>query len=135
MKWLMFGYAEVKTKPLLAQIKQDNVALIDIRFFPSSISPYRRKDYFEQQLPDHYLSLPQWGNVNFKEAKDIQISDFDGGWITLTKWLEGKSFEGLLLMCGCWDEDTCHRSVVAQWLKEQHGIEVCEISTFLRSLK
>lgn len=100
-------------------VERLDAMLIDIRMQPWS----RRPEWQKRSLLDHfgagrYLHDPRLGNSNYNNDKPIQLAAPDKavGAIKamLTKW-------PIVLMCGCRDWHTCHRTVAAEYLAEQLG--------------
>jgi uncharacterized protein (DUF488 family) len=92
--------------------------LIDARLKPvSRYDPQWYRKNLENYFGKAYLSLTEWGNLNYKNdlaPKGIfMIADFRAG---LEKLPDGRS---ALVMCVCKNYHTCHRSELARLLQLQ----------------
>jgi len=102
----------------------DRPTIIDIRLKPWSNHPEWCRPSLMERFPGEYIHEDRLGNVNYKSGGPIQLKD---EWAGLNR-LEDLSKEGdLVLLCACWSEKTCHRSVVAEGLRAR-GIPVVELT-------
>jgi hypothetical protein len=109
---------------LNAAMKRDEPLLVDIRLNPWSDQPDYQREILEKRLGERYLSLPEWGNVNYKRGP-IQIRDFQAG---LRRLVALTPLRPVVLMCGCLSYGSCHRAEIARQLEVAGWASVQEYS-------
>jgi hypothetical protein len=96
--------------------------VVDIRFKPFSRQPEWNKSALEQYFPPlTYYSLPNFGNVNYKNGGPIHLSAPGTGLVELKPILARNP---VILLCACHQLETCHRKVVAEELAKRLEVEV-----------
>lgn len=113
------GYQRHKVVVLRNLADQLKAKIVDIRINPTSLHPDYRRTKLMAFLGERYISLPEWGNINYKNDEPIKIKDFAKG-LEIFKRIEGNT----LLMRACLDRATCHRQIIAEMI----GGEVLEIT-------
>lgn len=122
-----------KIKTFDAMVRRAGLLVFDIRLNPWSMAPCWRKAELcdrlgnAQTFPDgRYLHVPALGNVNYRTGEEIQIQNLAFGIDTV---MESCRITGLspLLLCGCPDYESCHRSVVGEAFAG-HARRWCEIT-------
>jgi uncharacterized protein (DUF488 family) len=115
------GYGRTQPEQLINLVHELGAILVDIRF-----SPWGRPGFkgFElmRALGPRYLHVKSLGNALYKEG-GMRIADYDAGRAALAK-LDSPA----LLLCACESPEHCHRTVVANLLR-QDGFTVVEVST------
>lgn len=121
------GYTGKKPGDLLALARDNNAVIVDIRKSASSRVPCWRGPELASLLGERYVHAPQLGNNNYKAGGDIQIADIEGG-VRAVLAIEKPA---VILLCACERADICHRSVVAEALRER-GQAVRELASWTR---
>lgn len=116
------GYQGIKPEVLAATMETLGADLFDIRFNPYSPNPLWQKAGFQKRLGDRYRHVKALGNSAYKTG-GVELVDFDAG-----KQAIEENVRPVILMCACADAHTCHRSTVAEMLRE-HGYETIELRT------
>lgn len=121
----LLGYQGKKPADIAKLVAFTNAKLIDIRLDPTSPNPQWRQAAFVKLVGDEYYHLVTLGNKAYRDAR-IEIVNLSAG----VEWLEGYHRENpnrpIVLMCGCKDSSTCHRTVVGDHLKKV-GWAVAEV--------
>jgi len=116
MKIYTMGYTGWTLKQIERAVMQCDAVLVDVR-----IRPYSRQVIYNQKnlvglLGERYAHIPGFGNRNYKGGP-IVLADFTGGAAKAAE-LMSETGKTLLLMCVCQGWRICHRSLVAEKLKE-----------------
>lgn len=107
------GYMTIKDPALLHKaIVELGAVLVDVRFSPRSRDPDWNIGKLKELYGDRYLHLKELGNENYRGGP-IKIVDLPKGVNRLIAI--GKP---IVLMCGCWKRDECHRHYIVKWLDE-----------------
>lgn len=119
------GYQQLKTVERLKQLAGERGAtVIDIRFSPRSRQPEWDKAALEKTfggIAERYSHLPHFGNVNYKGGGPIKLNAPQTGKTLIKYFLIERP---VILLCACWNVETCHRKVVAELLQREFGVEV-----------
>lgn len=107
------GYYGHQPEALKALADALDATVVDIRFMPASRVPGWRKQALQKLLGDRYLWVQAFGNIHYNDGQPIQIADMAAGVKALIK--QGR--RNYILLCGCRDAHTCHRSVVGEHLR------------------
>ena len=105
-----YGHQPEALKSLAATL---DATVVDIRFMPASRVPGWRKQALQKLLGERYLWVQAFGNIHYNDGQPIQIADMAAGVKALIK--QGR--RNYILLCGCRDAHTCHRSVVGEHLR------------------
>ncbi|MBV8879621.1 MAG: DUF488 family protein [Planctomycetaceae bacterium] len=119
------GYARWK-KPdaFTTEVLRLGARVADIRMRPWSRDPrWRAAGLISRLGRDHYVGVPALGNVNYKSGGPIAIKDLDAG---LAIVLDQERRGPVVLLCGCAEPASCHRTVVAEALRKR-GSDVEEL--------
>lgn len=112
-----WGYQGGTAADLRQYLTATGALLADIRFSPNSRQPEWTRETLVQRHGDAYRWIPALGNVNYRTGGLIQLKDVAGGLAVLRPVLAApKGARPILLMCGCWDVQTCHRRDAAAYL-------------------
>lgn len=115
------GYSGHKLSVLKELAVQLNATIVDIRLNPFSPNPDFRRTFMTEKLGKLYVSLPEWGNVNYNEPDEpIKINKFQRG-LKLFRQIQGNT----IILCACKDRASCHRQVIAEML----DVEVLEVTS------
>lgn len=109
-----YGHQPEALKALAAAL---DATVVDIRFMPASRVPGWRKQALQKLLGDRYLWLQAFGNIHYNDGQPIQIADMAAGVKALIKQRQ----RNYILLCGCRDAHTCHRSVVGSICAASRG--------------
>jgi uncharacterized protein (DUF488 family) len=113
------GYQSIKSSILLTNLaKKLGAVVCDIRFSPHSRDMQWEALELGRKLGALYHPIPDLGNRNYK-GDQIEIANLDYGLSIVHNILVKHP---VILMCGCWDRNTCHRKVVADRFVERIGI-------------
>jgi hypothetical protein len=126
-KLLTLGYQTTNPKELNEFVQNLDAYLCDIRFRPWSPAPQWRGSALRDLVgADRYVHIKALGNPFYKE-----------GTIALLNWQVGKKLveralqkKNVILLCGCFDFEQCHRSLAARCLSREFGIEVENLEGF-----
>ena len=118
-----FGYEAYKITDLDVEVKRLGAIVVDVRF-----SPYARNDAkfnraeLQQRYGAKYVWIQELGNKNYRNGKPIEFMDEALG----ARRLGGITSDGtsVILLCGCQDRTTCHRTELAKRLNEECGWDV-----------
>lgn len=123
-----FGYQGRKPDVLRRLVFDLRGVIVDVRYNPYTTNREWSKNSLVERLGDAYLHLGDWGNRNYKMGGPIEIANFDRG----LERLEAIMLRGLnpILMCACRSPRECHRTVLADALREL-GHEVKELDLLL----
>jgi hypothetical protein len=110
------GYAGRSPEQLRRAVKNLGARVLDIRHKPVSRQAPWRRDQLMRVFGKDYEHLPQLGNPGAFDDGPMRLSDERGG---IAYVLEQAKTSPLILLCGCADARTCHRSLVARLLQEQ----------------
>lgn len=132
MKIYTAGYQSHTPLALRVLAECLQAAVVDVRLSPRSANPAWRLPFLQATFGDRYLHLGEWGNIHYNDGLPIQISDFAGGLHLLQAWLALEDYQAVILLCQCRDAECCHRTVLANSLREL-GCAVRELD-WLRQL-
>lgn len=124
------GYQGWKPDAITNIVRELDATLLDIRLVPTSPYPGWRRSAFEQRfeaagMTSQYKTASGFGNVNYRNGGPIQLKAPEA-YIMATKMLLEAT--PLILLCGCRDHATCHRTAAAQFISEYiGGVEVVHL--------
>lgn len=118
-----FGYQGRKVDDLKAAAEELDAIVVDVRHSPFSRDREWSKWGLAKSLAGRYVHLPEYGNVNYKGGP-ILLKDAKGGTAKLSGVLATKN---LILLCACWNQPACHRTVAAETLSEATGASVIHL--------
>jgi len=123
---LGFGYAGKKLSALVRNVTDLDAVVVDVRFKPWAKDPDFQKTTLSRVLGERYVTGGHFlGNRNYKEGP-IEIVDLRAG----VQLLESIPNEHVVLLCFCWDFNTCHRKVIANHLQTL-GYAYYELTQYL----
>jgi hypothetical protein len=106
------GYSGWTAPELLRQVEQLGALLWDIRMAPYSRAPMWQQGSLRALLGDRYLHVRALGNINYNNGGPIRLAAPE----TCLNRLElALRAQPVILMCGCKDHATCHRTVAADF--------------------
>lgn len=116
------GYARWSPAAVQSEIDRLGATLVDVRMAPTSRRPEWRRDALHALLGRRYVHMPALGNVNFRDGGPIRLHHPEQAVGPIARLLERGP---VVLLCGCDDWQTCHRSVAADYLAQQiDGVQV-----------
>lgn len=118
------GYAGVDSAKLAEFINEKGWRVFDTRFNPRSRQPQWNWGKLNEAMKK-YEHVAALGNVNYKNGGEIKLVDEALGVDAIKKALLQ---EPVVLLCGCKDLHTCHRSYIAERAREQLGCEVIHLT-------
>lgn len=116
------GYSGWKPEQLACVISSLNAMLVDIRFSPRSRVPQWNGGRLATLVgPESYLHLKALGNANYKNGGPVELVAVHAGIASVADILCTRP---VVLLCGCKDHATCHRTNAAEAIAEALGCEV-----------
>lgn len=126
MKIYTLGYSGWKFDDVVAVLDRLDAHLVDVRLVPRSRNPDFNGNSLVRHTSGRYVWVRQLGNVNYKLEAPIKLVDFEAGAAAVKAVAD--SGKAIILLCGCKDVASCHRSHVAQRLAELWNAEVEHLS-------
>ena len=126
MRFYTAGYAGQSPEALNRIAGDLDAVVIDIRYNPVSRDPRWSFGALSAAVGVRYKHVPAWGNPNHHTGRTCAIADYIGGLSDMTTWSRLWLKENAILLCGCSDPETCHRTLLAQKLAAA-GHEVSEL--------
>lgn len=118
------GYQGRKPETLQRLAEQLDAIVVDIRISPHSrVLGWDQKDLIKL-LHANYMWVHSFGNENYNNDGPIEIVDFQEG----VNRLKRRRVNNYILLCVCSDAETCHRTVVGEFLKANTQQEVREVT-------
>jgi len=114
------GYSGRKLHEIEAFVEEKQAILFDIRYSPRSRNPTWNEGNLRKTFGARYKHIRALGNANYR-GNSVRIENFDAGLRAITQ-----SGRPVILMCACKEYEHCHRSVVADRLREL-GFSVSEL--------
>lgn len=140
-----FGYTGHTPVQLAAAACELGALVIDTRFAPRSRHPRWNADMLREALTcpndtrPHYLSVPEFGNVNYKSGEAIRIANYDAGlrrvralyvgFQEIEFGQEADIYPHFILLCACKDAAICHRTEIAERLARDLNTSFAELDT------
>lgn len=119
------GYRKILPKEIEVFRVANHALVLDIRFNAHSPHPVYRPGALKVTFgAENYLAFPEFGNPNYKNGLPIYLKDPRSGFARIQKI--GETRQAVILLCGCVDESTCHRTFAGAFL-ERLGYTVAEI--------
>lgn len=109
------GYARWSIEEVERQIDELDALLTDVRHSPYTSKPGFSKPKLASRFGTDYLHVPGFGNTNYKEGP-INLAAPEEG-LRRLHTRDGP----FVLLCGCRDPETCHRTRVAHVIQEEVG--------------
>ena len=124
------GYQDGNITPRMldAWLKMNDTLLVDIRWKPYAKNQAWTQQYLHKHFGTRYLWLgSDLGNTNYMKTRGdaIYIHDLDAGIKDLIHILEDKP---CVIMCACWEFQTCHRKTISHHLAAKHDIEAIHLT-------
>jgi uncharacterized protein (DUF488 family) len=117
------GYQGLKVDALLKFAELHDALVLDVRMSPMARDASWRKKALMTSLGNRYRHAEQFGNVNYKggpiELKDPKQGIAKVGPILLK--------QPVILLCACWNQRECHRTVVADLIRDTYQVEVVHL--------
>ncbi len=123
------GYSGWTLDGVAGALDATGALLVDTRLNPWSWKAGFKKRELEARFGARYLHVRALGNVRYKDGnapqdRPIKLADEPAGLALLAELLRERP---VVLMCGCADVRTCHRSYVARRMRETTGIEAVDL--------
>lgn len=107
------GYHGHKPQDLRTLALNLEAVVVDIRLSPVSKMAEWNKVSLMNTLAARYMVVQEFGNVNYKNGGEIRIKNPTEGANRLMR----RGAKNYILLCGCRDAETCHRTVVGDFLR------------------
>jgi len=120
VKVYTIGYGGREPQDILRLARKLFADVWDIRFSARSRNAKWRQDSLARLLAGRYRHMMAWGNRNYRGGP-VELVNFEAGLEMLAY-----SSRNVILMCACRDHTHCHRTHVAELLRE-HGYEPEEL--------
>lgn len=115
------GYAGWTPGGVKTRVEALGAVLLDIRYSPYSKRPEWRGDSLKTLLGRaRYQHMKTLGNRNYRDGPIV----FDAPEAAIETVTHLLTRQPIVLLCGCRDADTCHRSVAADFLSERSGAPI-----------
>ncbi|GAB4528483.1 MAG: hypothetical protein OHK0046_47350 [Anaerolineae bacterium] len=118
------GYQGIKVDDLYAAIRHLDAVLVDVRIRPWSQQEEYQKPQLQALFGPHYQHIPELGNLNYKGG-EVLLQDVEHGTVELLKVLRDSP---AVVMCACWNYETCHRRNVVDEMVARYFVEVFHLS-------
>lgn len=116
------GWSPAQLRDLLYRL---DAQLLDIRLKPWSKTEHWQRPALRAFLgPARYLHCPALGNLNYANGGPIVLQAPDAGVAIVRRQLD---IGDVVLLCGCRDVQTCHRTVAADLLNEALGAPIVHL--------
>jgi uncharacterized protein (DUF488 family) len=115
------GYQGSKIEHVAEYTRRLEAVLFDVRLSPRSRNPVWSKKRLTERFGDQYRHLGELGNINYRGDGPIQLRDEEAGMEELREALQDRP---VILLCGCWDLEECHRKVIAEKAVDLFGVQV-----------
>lgn len=96
-------------------LRDGTAVLLDVRHAPYTTKPGFSKEELAERFGERYRHVPAFGNVAYREER-IELANPERG-LQIVRAVEPPP----ILMCGCSNPRSCHRSVVATLLADHLG--------------
>jgi hypothetical protein len=126
------GYGSRQGRQELARLMRDQPTCLiaDVRLVPRSAIPGYTGEALSRRYPGRYWHLPELGNRRYQQARrqrpqagtqdhpmqEIEIVDLKRGLRQLQILLQDHD---VILLCGCSQEENCHRRVIRSALEKE----------------
>lgn len=118
------GYASWQLDEVIRAVHDRGAILVDVRLSPRSAKPGFNSTKLGQRLAEAYMHVPAFGNLNYASGGPITLKNPQQGIRQVAPLLVHWP---VILMCGCKNVATCHRSVVADLLHKETGTPAVHI--------
>ncbi len=119
------GYSQWTPEALEQRVAEVKGQLCDIRYQPRSrLGPWNQKP-LQQRFGSRYCHIVELGNLNYKGGP-VALVNIEAGLNKLRELLKA-SDASLILMCMCREARSCHRSVVAAYIRNDLDISPQEL--------
>ena len=119
------GYTGTQPEQIQKFAQDLGALVVDTRYSPRSRAVQWTRLRLTGLLGRHYRHMPSLGNINYKGDGPILINKPEEGVPQVAQLLETQP---VILLCVCKEHHTCHRSVVADLVKEACGCEVTHLT-------
>lgn len=124
-----YGYQGSTAEQLQAYQEEHNALVVDIRYAPRSRDPRWNKLALLKVFGFSYRWMQALGNINYRGGP-IQLAQPEHALEEMRIILRNRS---VILVCACWNVDTCHRKVAAEYLAQALNAPVEHLSARVQS--
>lgn len=118
------GYAGHAPAEIKAHVDRLGAALVDVRYMARSMQQQWRGEAIRQLVgPRNYFHLRCLGNELYKTG-GMKLANPDAAVMTMQFILFERP---AILLCGCKDHSTCHRTVAAEFLSGRIDLEIIHL--------
>jgi hypothetical protein len=119
-----FGYQGSTIDQLQAYQQDLGAVVVDIRYVPWSRDKQWTKDRLDDDLQGNYVWARDLGNINYRNGGPIQLANPANSVPHIRARLNRHN---IILLCACWNVETCHRKVAAEYLAGELGAPVVHL--------
>ena len=118
-KLYTIGYATLKGVEELQGLFDQQVLVVDIRYYPASRwRPEWSRKRLSERLTTNDCHIRELGNVNYRSSTlPIELVDATVGISLIARFLQAG--HDVCLLCACADWHNCHRRLVAELLQKE----------------
>lgn len=124
MKLFTFGYSGRRLSDFQVVVADFGAIVVDVRFSPRSRQPEWSGASLLRSFGAGYLHFREFGNVNYKNGRPIEIAELSKG-LEKLKLLNPSC--AIMLLCACKNFALCHRSVVASAIVQSVETEIVQL--------
>lgn len=117
------GYTGRSLDELAELANRHKAGIVDVRYSDGSQSPKWRGKSLQKSMEFrgvHYAHIPDLGNINYGKPGPQEIANPQRGCYALAALLE---LAPQVILCACPDPHLCHRSIVAQLMKNWYDVD------------
>ncbi len=108
-----WGYQGQRFADLQAFVEQTGAVVVDVRLKPFSRDPTWRRAALERAFGEQYRWVEALGNLNYRNGGPVRLKDEATG-LAIVRALVSRA--PVVLMCACWNPETCHRGIITERL-------------------
>ena len=121
------GYSRLHPADILCVAERLDALIADIRISPHSRLPVWNQKPLQAAWGRRYVYIPELGNRNYKgeAGAGVILADPERGTAHVLALLEQQS---VILLCGCFDWQTCHRREAAVLIAQHTALTVIHLT-------
>lgn len=115
------GYMDLSGKIELLEkaLRELGAVVVDVRHSPRSRNPVWNKGALKERFGAAYVHIPNLGNRNYDAAdQPIEYVNLADGLVEMSRIMLIQD-KPVIVMCGCWDREHCHRLGIVQAYAEK----------------
>lgn len=116
-----FGYSGRSLSELKWLSERLGATVVDTRYSRLTRQVDFSAKRLEAALSEHYVHIPEFGNVNYKSGGPVKLANPEVG---LARIASIVTLGSVILLCVCASREHCHREDVAELLAREFGLPV-----------